>query len=160
MGIDSETRKSRKRRLIWGNHRSVAAFRVQCVNLCRLCEKSGWKADRRWRSPVLEFGHGPHRRIPNVTEASIVAIGTFTSPSDGGDDSRDRNFLKSLPLQVPAERQLWVACSDRPDSSATSKFAIRNDRLTCAPCQGGAFQWVQAPPGNRSSRKQPEQSWR
>jgi hypothetical protein len=22
------------------------------------------------------------------------------------------------------------------------------------------FQWVQAPPGNRSSRKQPEQSWR
>ena len=38
--------------------------------------------------------------------------------------------------------------------------AIRNDRFTCAPCQGGAFQWVQAPPGNRSSRKQPEQSWR
>ena len=28
----------------------------------------------------------------------------------------------------------------------------------CAPC--GAFQWVQAPPGNRSSRKQPEQAWR
>jgi hypothetical protein len=24
---------------------------------------------------------------------------------------------------------------------------IGNDRLTCAPCQGGAFQWVQAPPG-------------
>jgi len=22
------------------------------------------------------------------------------------------------------------------------------------------FQWVQAPPGNRSSRKQPEQAWR
>jgi hypothetical protein len=30
----------------------------------------------------------------------------------------------------------------------------------CAPCKGGAFQWVQAPPGNRSSRKQSEQSWR
>ena len=30
----------------------------------------------------------------------------------------------------------------------------------CAPCKGGAFQRVQAPPGNRSSRKQPEQSWR
>jgi hypothetical protein len=26
--------------------------------------------------------------------------------------------------------------------------------------QGGAFQWVRGPPGNRSSRKQPEQSWR
>jgi len=29
-----------------------------------------------------------------------------------------------------------------------------------APCKGGAFQRVQAPPGNRSSRKQPEQAWR
>ena len=29
-----------------------------------------------------------------------------------------------------------------------------------APCKGGAFQWVQTPPGNRSSRKQSEQSWR
>jgi hypothetical protein len=29
-----------------------------------------------------------------------------------------------------------------------------------APWKGGAFQWVQVPPGNRSSRKQPEQSWR
>jgi hypothetical protein len=26
--------------------------------------------------------------------------------------------------------------------------------------KGGAFQWVQAPPGIRSSRKQSEQSWR
>jgi hypothetical protein len=26
-----------------------------------------------------------------------------------------------------------------------------------APCKGGVFQWVQAPPGNRSSRKQSEQ---
>ena len=26
--------------------------------------------------------------------------------------------------------------------------------------KGGAFQWVQVPPGKRSSRKQPEQSWR
>jgi len=29
-----------------------------------------------------------------------------------------------------------------------------------APCKGGAFQWVQIPSGNRSSRKQSEQSWR
>ena len=33
-------------------------------------------------------------------------------------------------------------------------------RFWRAPCKGGAFQWVQAPPGNRSSRKQSEQSWR
>ena len=29
-----------------------------------------------------------------------------------------------------------------------------------APWKGGAFQWVQVPPGKRSSRKQPEQLWR
>ena len=28
-----------------------------------------------------------------------------------------------------------------------------NDGFWRAPCKGGAFQWVQAPPGNRSSRK-------
>jgi hypothetical protein len=33
-------------------------------------------------------------------------------------------------------------------------------RSGCAPCKGGAFQWVQVPPGNSSSRKQSEQSWR
>src|SRR6202048_3243178 len=33
-------------------------------------------------------------------------------------------------------------------------------RYGCAPCKGGAFQWVKIPPGNRSSRKQSEQSWR
>jgi hypothetical protein len=27
----------------------------------------------------------------------------------------------------------------------------------CAPWNGGVFQWVQVPPGDRSSRKQPEQ---
>jgi hypothetical protein len=46
--------------------------------------------------------------------------------------------------------------------------AIENPRLITAryvrcwraPWKGGAFQWVQVPPGNRSSRKQSEQSWR
>jgi len=36
----------------------------------------------------------------------------------------------------------------------------RNVRVGCAPCKGGAFQWVQIPSGNRSNRKQSEQSWR
>ena len=35
-----------------------------------------------------------------------------------------------------------------------------NGRYGRAPCKGGAFQWVQIPSGNRSSRKQSEQSWR
>jgi hypothetical protein len=38
--------------------------------------------------------------------------------------------------------------------------AVLNDRSGCAPWKGGAFQWVQVPPGDRSSRKQPEQAWR
>jgi len=46
-----------------------------------------------------------------------------------------RYALKALPVDLPVG--LWRA-----------------------PCKGGAFQWVQDPPGNRSSRKQPEQSWR
>jgi len=33
-------------------------------------------------------------------------------------------------------------------------------RIWRAPWKGGAFQWVQVPPGKRSSRKQPEQLWR
>ena len=33
-------------------------------------------------------------------------------------------------------------------------------RFGCAPWKGGVFQWVQAPLGDRSSRKQSEQSWR
>jgi hypothetical protein len=32
--------------------------------------------------------------------------------------------------------------------------------LACAVKGGGAFQWVQVPPGERSSRKQSEQLWR
>ena len=32
-------------------------------------------------------------------------------------------------------------------------FGVRHDKAAL-------FQWVQAPPGKRSSRKQPEQSWR
>jgi len=34
-----------------------------------------------------------------------------------------------------------------------SAFGVRREK-------GGAFQWVQGPPGKRSSRKQPGQLWR
>jgi hypothetical protein len=43
---------------------------------------------------------------------------------------------------------------------ALRDFDPANVSCGCAPWQGGAFQWVQVPPGNRSSRKQPEQLWR
>jgi len=51
----------------------------------------------------------------------------------------------------------WVATSCVVEAI---KRAPDDFRFWRAPCKGGAFQWVQAPPGNRSSRKQPEQSWR
>jgi hypothetical protein len=49
----------------------------------------------------------------------------------------------------------------RTEGSRHPAFGQRGDiRNGCAPWKGGAFLWVQVPPGNRSSRKQPEQSWR
>jgi hypothetical protein len=48
---------------------------------------------------------------------------------------------------------LWGEPSDSAKNAA-------NVAYWRAPCKDGAFQWVQAPPGNRSSRKQSEQSWR
>ena len=52
----------------------------------------------------------------------------------------------------------WSTKSSRPPSQNFSDWVavaccfpaaavVRNDRFTCAPCKGGAFQWVQAPPG-------------
>ena len=32
-------------------------------------------------------------------------------------------------------------------ATVTITDAIHNVRFTCAPCKGGAFQWVQVPPG-------------
>ena len=34
-----------------------------------------------------------------------------------------------------------------PPPAATAVVAIRNVRLTCAPCKGGAFQWVKGAEG-------------
>jgi TolB-like protein len=45
-------------------------------------------------------------------------------------------------------------------SEVGRRLGVRYVLEGCAPCKGGAFQWVRTPPGNRSSRKQSEQSWR
>ena len=46
-------------------------------------------------------------------------------------------------------------------SVSAGQISIQGERqLAFVKALGGAFQWVQIPPGNRSSPKQPEQLWR
>src|SRR4029453_9298808 len=55
----------------------------------------------------------------------------------------------------------FSAIGERTFSTQSAKSCrSRNVRVGCVPCKGGAFQWVQIPSGNRSNRKQSEQSWR
>jgi hypothetical protein len=56
-------------------------------------------------------------------------------------------------MQQTLIRVLIPLESDKAVSSAMSAFHVRRDKAAF-------FQWVQVPPGNRSSRKQPEQAWR
>ena len=61
---------------------------------------------------------------------------------------REGKFPLAIELGPPGKRSTTIAW-------------YRDDvRVGCAPWKGGVFQWVQAPPGDRSSRKQSEQSWR
>ena len=57
-----------------------------------------------------------------------------------------------------------MPCRSAPSRTCATKSSSRRSGegrgYGRAPCKGGAFQWVQIPSGNRSSRKQSEQSWR
>ena len=65
-------------------------------------------------------------------------------------------------------RGAFPGAAGRTSSGASTGASMTTDQgpsfhLKVTPAssrEGGAFQWVQVPPGNRSSRKQPEQSWR
>ena len=68
---------------------------------------------------------------------------------------RDTTHLRAKGTQSRAEVEPQIAIVQHA-SAQDPKMAtpgVRRDK-------GGAFQWVQVPPGKRSSRKQPEQSWR
>jgi hypothetical protein len=56
-----------------------------------------------------------------------------------------------------ASRSLATALSGARFASGLLCLSYTTSRDTT---EGGAFQWVGAPPGERSSRKRPEQSWR
>jgi hypothetical protein len=73
---------------------------------------------------------------------------------------QDRKVDQALavPVSLAEKTGGWVFCG-----AEGWRHAHMRDGNVClwrAPCKGGAFQWVQVPPGNRSSRKQSEQSWR
>jgi len=47
----------------------------------------------------------------------------------------------------------WHIVSIRHFELVAAKQPLANARFWRAPCKGGAFLWVQIPPGKRSSRK-------
>jgi len=47
----------------------------------------------------------------------------------------------------------FTESASRSNQVRMSAFHVRRDKAAL-------FQWVQAPPGDRSSRKRPEQAWR
>ena len=66
---------------------------------------------------------------------------------------RDGNTrLVMLPLEFMQLLSNGSSVAAR-STGATSAMGVRREKAAL-------FQWVQAPPGNRSSRKQPEQLWR
>ena len=86
------------------------------------------------------------------------------SPSLAAFAARPRPPAPAPPAPGGVASSLPQAATDPLSTTTNKKLFVgsRKDdvRCGCAPCKGGAFQWVQAPPGNRSSRKQSEQSWR
>jgi hypothetical protein len=104
---------------------------------------SGPSHTRRIRPPR----HPGTQRIPQHLESNAAASENVHQPT-----------VRAVSDRSQPNCDIGRACSGT--ALATGLRRPSSDRLTCAPCQGGAFQWVQTPPGNRSSRKQPEQSWR
>ena len=74
------------------------------------------------------------------------------------------DFIDRRCLACHCDVGLKCSCSSvagRGSPLAPDMVKEPNDvRFGCAPWKGGVFQWVQAPLGDRSSRKQSEQSWR
>ena len=104
--------------------------------------------------------------------AHLQALDRLYGPRPGAPAKPAVLVLDNGPIHVSkasraalAERAHWLTVEWLP------KYALElNDieivwgdlkarHLACA-VKGGAFQWVQDPPGQRSSRKQPEQAWR
>ena len=64
-----------------------------------------------------------------------------------------RLALKALNITLLQDAKALLGMLAQTSSRAMSESGVRGGTAAF-------FQWVQIPPGDRSSRKQPEQSWR
>ena len=116
-------------------------------------------------------------RSPGHSRSSLCCFNPKSSPRKTSRALREQEVKACTALQKYRQRgHLRCAARTRsvvrlsqpepwsPIRPSLVRPAVRhqsvNVRSLRAPREGGAFQWVQAPPGERSSRKQPEQSWR
>jgi copper transport protein len=83
------------------------------------------------------------------------------SPGTVGTDSFVLQLMSGEGTLLPVKQAtLVLTLPERGIEPLARRAVLGADRYWRAPCKGGAFQWVKVPPGNRSSRKQSEQSWR
>src|SRR5215468_5086146 len=94
-------------------------------------------------SVLLVHGHGFSRRM--LTAWSVVAASVRAS-DDYGDQPR-------IVRRATVDRSASIAARQKTQQRRSDCCSGVNDRFWRAPWQGGAFQWVQVPPGERSSRK-------
>src|ERR1700733_12874768 len=140
--------------------------------LIRSTHRSTPKKGRLHRVDVLR-----HRSLSTLHSASIPWSTTrnrldpaTTAPTPFSSFSssivrRPLGWALGEPLRKRSAFWPFASISGRPGRRAQGRFdpstkPSGNGRYLRAPGEGGAFQWVQVPPGERSSRKQPEQSWR
>jgi hypothetical protein len=75
---------------------------------------------------------------------------------------RARTNFRSSPFSILSRSAVEPIANISPRATAgsTAGVTVLVPLLACAVRRRRIFRWVQGPPGNRSSRKQSEQSWR
>ena len=103
--------------------------------------------------------HGPHAGLfvehlaSRIDAESRIQRSGLAFLSDGAQRRRGGGRAPGLQGRGPLWAKLVVAATWSTAVSAMAALRVRRDKAAL-------FQWVRAPPGERSSRKQPEQSWR
>jgi hypothetical protein len=108
---------------------------------------------------------GCNRPLSSGGERPVVVLTSLFGSVCAAANPHDK--VRQIAIIRSRMANLRFACERQTSSAGFSSLAATSGTLRPqhvrswrAPCKGGAFQWVQVPPGNRSSRKQSEQSWR